>query len=114
MNLSTEQKQTCRHGKQICGCQGGEGREWDEMGIWGQQMQTITFRIDGQWGPAVQHRELCPISWDRGMGNDTRKRMYNTYEWVTLPYSRNHHNTVNQLDFNKNVYAIKNGESEKN
>ena len=25
MNLSTEQKQTHRHGKQTCGCQGGEG-----------------------------------------------------------------------------------------
>ena len=26
MSLSTEQKQTHRHGEQICGCQGGEGR----------------------------------------------------------------------------------------
>ena len=29
MNLSIRQKQTHRHGKQTCGCQGGEGREWD-------------------------------------------------------------------------------------
>ena len=27
MNLSTEQKQTHRHGEQICGCQAGGGRE---------------------------------------------------------------------------------------
>ena len=24
-------------------------------------MQTVTFGRDGQWGPAVQHRELCVI-----------------------------------------------------
>ena len=31
MNLSTEQKQSQRHGKQICGCQGGgrgSGMDW--------------------------------------------------------------------------------------
>ena len=22
-------------------------------------MQTVTFVMDGQWGPTVQHRELC-------------------------------------------------------
>ena len=34
MNLSTEQKQTQRHGKQTCGCK-GEGGEWDGLGVWG-------------------------------------------------------------------------------
>ena len=38
---------------------------WDGLGIWGSQMQTLTFRMETQWGPAVQHRELHPISWDR-------------------------------------------------
>ena len=28
-------------------------------------MQTITFWVDKQWGPSVQHRELYPIFWDR-------------------------------------------------
>ena len=31
MNLSTENKQTCGHGEQICGCQeggGGSGMDW--------------------------------------------------------------------------------------
>ena len=35
MNISTEQKQTHRHGELTCGCQGGEGwsgRDW-ETGI---------------------------------------------------------------------------------
>ena len=24
-------------------------------------MQTVIFGIDGQWGPTLQHRELCVI-----------------------------------------------------
>ena len=31
MNLSTEQKQTHRHGEQTCGCQGGGRRDWDGL-----------------------------------------------------------------------------------
>ena len=27
--------------------------------IWSQWMQTVTFGMAGQWGPPVQHRELC-------------------------------------------------------
>ena len=47
-----ETKQT--HGQeQACGCQGGEGREKNGVRVWGQQMQTITFRMNKQWGPIV-------------------------------------------------------------
>ena len=28
-------------------------------------MQTITFRVDKQQDPTVEHRELYPVSWDR-------------------------------------------------
>ena len=35
MSLFTKQKQTHRHRELTCGCQGGGGREWDELGIWG-------------------------------------------------------------------------------
>ena len=35
MNLSIKQKQTHRLKEQICGCQGGEGKEWDRLGVWG-------------------------------------------------------------------------------
>ena len=32
--------------EQTCDCQGGGGgREWDGMRVWGQWMQTITFRM---------------------------------------------------------------------
>ena len=44
IDLSTEQKQAHGRGEQTYGCRGdGEGREWDGLGVWGQQMQTITF-----------------------------------------------------------------------
>ena len=47
MNPSTEQKQTHGHREQTCGCQGeGGGVGW--TGVWCQEMQTITFRMDKQ------------------------------------------------------------------
>ena len=46
MKLSAKQKQTHRHRKQIYDGQGGWEREWDGLGFWGQQMQTIPFRMD--------------------------------------------------------------------
>ena len=49
------------HGAQTCGCQGRAGREWHGQGVWGWRMQTVTFRVDGQWGPTIHHRELCMI-----------------------------------------------------
>ena len=44
----TKQKQTHRHREQTCGYQGGEQREQEGLGVWGQQMQTITFKMDKQ------------------------------------------------------------------
>ena len=35
IDLSIKQKQTHWHGEQTCGCQGGLGREWYGLGIWG-------------------------------------------------------------------------------
>ena len=47
MNLSVEQKQTHRLRNQVGDCQGEGGeRKRDRLDIWGQQMQTITFRVD--------------------------------------------------------------------
>ena len=48
MNVSTKQKKNQGHREQTCGCQGGGGREWDGLGVWGSQTQTITFRMDRQ------------------------------------------------------------------
>ena len=43
----------------------GRGRERDGLGIWAWQMKTITFRVDKQQGPAVQHGKLYSISCDK-------------------------------------------------
>ena len=50
------------HGEQTCGCQGTVGIESDGQGPWGWQMQTITFGMNKQWDPTVQHREPYPNS----------------------------------------------------
>ena len=42
--------------------------------------QTVTFRMDKQGGPTVQHRELYLVSWDRPWWK-IRKRMY-IYVWL--------------------------------
>ena len=52
----------------------------DGLGVWSQQMQTITYRMDKQQGPTVQHRELYSISSDKHNGKEHKKeciRMYN-------------------------------------
>ena len=48
MNVSMKQKQTHRHGEQTSGCPGGGRWERDGGGVWDQQMQTITYRMDKQ------------------------------------------------------------------
>ena len=35
MNLSTKQKQIHKHREQTCGCQEGEGRKREGLGVWG-------------------------------------------------------------------------------
>ena len=66
-------------------------------------MQTITFKIDKQWSPTVQHRELYPRSWAEYDGREfEKKNVYVQYDWVIMLYSRNWHNTLNQLYSNTN------------
>ena len=48
---------------------GGGEREWDGWGVWGWWIQTVTVGVDGQWTPAVQHRELCVIGSLQGNRN---------------------------------------------
>ena len=49
MNLCTKQKQTHRHRKQTCGCQ-GRGRKG--VGTWDSRDKLI-YRVDKQQGPIV-------------------------------------------------------------
>ena len=66
MNLSIKDK---THREQTCGCQGGRGEGEEQLGVWGWQMQTITFRMDKQ-GPTAQHRELSSISYVNHNGRE--------------------------------------------
>ena len=31
------------------------------MGVWDWHMHAIVYGMDGQWEPAIEHRELYPI-----------------------------------------------------
>ena len=46
------------HGEETCSYL-GEGRQSDGWGfqVWGCWMQTVTFGMDWQWAPTVQHKE---------------------------------------------------------
>ena len=80
------------------GKRGGSGMD----GSLGLQMQTITFRMDKQWGPTAQHRELYLISWGRTRWKIVwEKECICVCAWVTTLCSRNWRNTVNQLYSNK-------------
>ena len=52
----------------------GAGMDW---GIWDWPMHTIVCGVDGQWGPAIEHRELYPVFCDNLYGMDT-------YNLITL------------------------------
>ena len=71
-------------------------------------MQTITFRMDKQWYPAIQHRELYTISWDRTWRKVIwEKECMHMYDWVTRLHSINGYNAVNQLYSNKKFASKK-------
>ena len=42
----------------------GQGVRGGGLGVWGEQMQTIIYRMDKQQGPTVEHRELYSVSCD--------------------------------------------------
>ena len=46
MNLSTEKKIMDMENRFVVAK--GKGREWDRLGTWGYQMQTIAFGMDKQ------------------------------------------------------------------
>ena len=78
MNLSTEQKQiTAMEGRlRVAG--GVEGVGW--MGSLDWWMQIATFGMGGQWGPAVQHRELC--DWVTAVQHKLKKHCYLNYKKI--------------------------------
>ena len=80
MNLSMKQKQTHGYREQTCGCQRGGDPGREGLGVWDQQMQTLTARRDKQQGPTVQHSELYSISCKKTiMEKNMKKNVYMHY-----------------------------------
>ena len=73
----------------------------DGPGVWGQQMRTITYRMDQQLGPTGQHRNYIQYPGINHNGKEYEKERIHTYNQITVLYSRNYHNTANQLYFKK-------------
>ena len=63
--LSTKQKQTMGKETRLVAAKGEEGGSGmdGEFGV--GRSKLLHFRVGRPWGPAVQHRELCPVSWGR-------------------------------------------------
>ena len=93
-----QKRNRLRRGEQTWGCQ---VREWDGRGVWGSWMQTLAFRRETQRGPAVGHRDLYPVSWDRPRWKMWGKEWTCVCDGVALLYSRSWRNTVNELYFHR-------------
>ena len=65
-NELTKQKQTHRLRKGAYGRWGRMGEGY--LGVWDGHVQTATFRMDNQQGPAVQSMELCSAHMAAWMG----------------------------------------------
>ena len=52
VNLPTQQKQTHKHVKGSCGSWRRRQRK-DGLRVWGEQIQTATYRRDRQQGPTI-------------------------------------------------------------
>ena len=64
-NEPTKQKETHGHTEETCSRQERAGEARGQLGVWGRQMPTITFRMDKQQGPNVHLRELYSTSYDK-------------------------------------------------
>ena len=58
-----------------------------------------------QWGPTAQGT-ISSLLGQTMMEDNIKKECVNMYDWVTLLYPRNWHNTVRQLYFNKKKYQF--------
>ena len=65
MNISMKQKQTHRHREHTSGCQGGVKWRRYGLGIWGQQMQIIIYKIAKPQDPTEQQRKLYTVFCDK-------------------------------------------------
>ena len=65
MNLSMKQNGLTDIENRRVVAKGQEEKVKERMGVWDQQIQTITYEMDKQQGPTVQNRELYSMSYDK-------------------------------------------------
>ena len=99
MNLSTKQKKAQRHREQTCGCQGGESELDGEFGLVNTNYYKLLELMSNEVLLYIQHRELYPISWDGTWRKIVWEKEY-VCMCMTMLFSKNWHNIVNQLYFN--------------
>ena len=83
----------------------GVAKSWTRLSEWKTTTTKLYVKLDSQWKFAVWHRELCSISCNNMNGKRIWKRIdscimkksRHMYSWITLLYTWNYHNTVNQL-----------------
>ena len=84
---------------------GSRGQQRDKLGVWGQQTQTTIYKIDKQQSPTYSTGKYFqyPV-----INNNEKIYMciylcvyIHIYMYKLNLYSRNKHNSVNQLYFNR-------------
>ena len=81
---------------------GEKGQERDKLGVWDQQIQTTTCKIDKTRSYCTGHRTILSILWWTIMEKNiyTHTHTHTYISWITLLYTRNENNIVSQLYYN--------------
>ena len=79
----------------------GGGRWWDELGVWDWHVHTAVVKIDNWQGLLYSTGNAAQYPIINHNGKEYGKECMHMYNWITLLYSRNEHNILNQLYFNK-------------
>lgn len=65
MNYVQNRNRSTDFENNLNGYQRGQvGDGWDGLGVWDWCVHTEVYEMTAPWGPALQHRELYPISCD--------------------------------------------------
>ena len=79
----------------------GEERRKDKLGVWDQQIQTTTYKIDKQQDPTAYHRELYSKSYNKNDGKNVKKYTHTCVQLshfaVQQKLTQNYTSTILQL-----------------
>lgn len=81
--LNYKTKADSRTWKQTYGCQRG-GAEAGWTGVGDSHVYTVVQGMHGQWGPAVEHRELDSIVCDNPYGKESERECPGAYVCIYI------------------------------